>query len=317
MEYKDYYAALDVPRDASQDDIQKAYRKLARKYHPDVNQTPEAEERFKEISEAYEVLKDEEKRKKYDRYGQAWKQAGSARGGGGGVPPGFEDFAFEFGSPTGASGFSSFFEMLFGGGGPFAGGGGPGGGFRDFGGAAGVSARGRDHEAAIQLDLEEAARGGERELTLTEPTTGRQRQLTVKLPKGLRPGRKVRLAGQGGPGAGEGKRGDLYLKVGLKPDSRFELDGKNLRTTIPVSPWQAALGAEIEVPTLDGSLRIKIPEGSSSGRRIRLKGKGFPATNGQPGDLFAEIRITVPEELSDEERKLYEQLAEASGASAR
>lgn len=314
MEYKDYYAALGVDRDASADDVQKAYRKLARKYHPDVNRSPGAEDRFKEISEAYEVLKDPEKRQKYDRYGQAWQQTGSR-----GAPPGFEDFVFEFGNPTGASGFSSFFEMLFGGGGPFSGGGGAAGpqGFGNFGGrTAGVPARGQDHRASIRLSLEEAAKGGKREVTLTDPTTGRQRTLQVQLPPGLTPGRKVRLSGQGGPGAGSAPSGDLYLEVEVEPHPRFRLAGTDLTATVPVTPWDAALGAEVKVPTLDGEQRIKIPGGTSSGRRIRLRGRGFPGRDGARGDLFAEIRITVPETLGDEERRLFEELAKISGYEA-
>ncbi len=320
MEYKDYYETLSVARDASQQDIQKAYRKLARKYHPDVSKVPDAETKFKEIGEAYEVLKDPEKRKKYDQFGQAWKQARQT----GAPPPGWEGVEFDFGQGGGgfrfegggpgfgdASGFSDFFEMLFGQAGM--------GGFRGAGAGFGgrpagrpPARRGADQEASISLSLEEAARGGRRELTLTDPTSGGSKTLAVKIPPGVKPGGKIRLAGQGLPGAGGGPAGDLYLRVEVLPHPRLQLEGTNLLAVVPIAPWEAALGGEAEVPTLNGTARVKIPAGTSSGRRIRLRGKGFPRRKGEAGDLYAEFRIVVPEELTSEERELYEKLQEAS-----
>lgn len=325
MDFKDYYATLGVKKDASQEEIQKAYRKLARKYHPDVNKEPGAEAKFKEIGEAYEVLKDADKRKKYDQFGSAWK----ARQGGGGPPPGWENIRWDVGGPGGgggfdfgdmggmggfggAEGFSSFFEMLFG-----RGAGGPGRG-AGFGGRAGrpggggpFTAQGSDAEAQLALSLEEAANGVAREITLTDGT-GERKTLSVKIPAGVKPGQRIRLSGQGGPGLGGGAAGDLYLKVEIEPHPRFRLDGTDLHTTLAVSPWEAALGSEAEVPTLNGGVRVRIPPASSSGRKIRLRGKGFPAGGGERGDLYAEIRIVLPEELSGRERELFQQLAAAS-----
>ena len=312
MDYKDYYAALGVDRKASKAEIQKAYKKLARKLHPDVNKTPEAEARFKEITEANEVLKNDEKRAKYDQFGSAWQQSQRT----GGPPPGFEDIFSSFGQGGGGgrgfrtdgSGFSSFFEALFGGGG-----GGGGQGWQDMGGRA---APGADHEASISLSLEDAARGGEREITVGDPSTGRNRRLRVKVPPGVRSGQRIRLGGQGGKSASGGAPGNLYLKVQLLPHPRFRLEGDKLRAYLDVSPARAALGGEAEIPTLNGSVRVRIPPGSSSGRRIRLRGKGYPAGTAA-GDLIAEIRIVVPDTLSNEERALYQQLADLSSTDPR
>ena len=318
MEFKDYYETLEVDRKASPEVIQRAYRKLARKYHPDVNQTPGAEDRFKEISEAYEVLKDPEKRGTYDRFGHAYKQAP-----GGGPPPGWEHVHFDFGGAGGGSGFSNFFESLFGGG--FRGGSGaPGGagGFEfDLGnlgrqGFGSGPAAGADQEAQLVLTLEEAARGGRRELTLGNPMTGTSRTHKVNLPPGVRPGQRIRLPGRGMVGAG-GRAGDLYLKVELKPHPRFRLEGTDLHTRAEVTPWQAALGGETKVATLDGPVTVRIPAGTSSGRKIRLRGRGFPRGKDTSGDLFAEIQIVVPTRLTDDERRLFEQLAEVSDFRAR
>ncbi len=326
MDYKDYYAILGVKKDASQDEIQKAYRKLARKLHPDVNKAPEAEVKFKEIGEAYEVLKDADKRQKYDQYGSAWKRAQQT---GGGAPPGWGGFdPNNFGGGQGGFGgggeFSSFFDMLFGGAGGAGGrrgAGGPAGGFSGFGGGGqGFRGAGNDTEAAISISLEEAVRGGKRDLALTDPATGQRNSLTVKIPAGVRTGQKIRLAGKGQPGMGGGPAGDLYLKIEVEPDSRFKVEGANLHTSVAVAPWEAALGADADVQTLDGPVRVKIPANSSSGKKIRLRGRGL-AQSGQSendkGDLIAEIRIVVPESLSDEERNLFEQLAEVSAFRAR
>ena len=309
MDYKDYYATLGVAKGASADDIQKAYRKLARKYHPDVNSSPGAEERFKEITEAYEVLKDTDKRKTYDRYGSEWKNFR-----GGGVPPGFEGFGFGRGGGGSASGFSSFFDMLFGGGGPF--GGARRGGGRGGAGGFGFDMRGQDQEARIALTLEEAAQGGERQITVTEPMTGQAKTYAVNIPAGVRAGQKVRLAGRGGPGAGGSPAGDLLLKVELKPHELFRLEGCDLHAALPVTPWEAALGTEASIKILDGSVKVKLPPGTSSGRKIRLRGKGFPNPRGTDGDLLAEVQMVVPKELSDEERELFEKLAKVSSFKA-
>jgi len=315
LEYKDYYATLGVKKDASQDEIQKAYKKLARKFHPDVNKDPSAEAKFKDIGESYEVLKDPEKRKKYDQYGSAWNSARQT----GAPPPGWEGVRFDFGGgpgggfdfDEGGEGFSSFFDMLFGSGAGRAGrrGGFGGAGFSGFPG--GMGREGGDSEATLPLTLEEAAHGGTREISLTDPETGERKNLSVKIPAGVRSGQKIRLAGQGSRGRG-GKAGDLLLKIEIEPHPRFKVEGTDLHATINVAPWEAALGSEATIETLNGDVRVKIPAGSSSGRRIRLRGKGL-ARGGEHGDLIAEIRIVVPAELSARERELFEELKEESG----
>lgn len=308
MDYKDYYATLGVAKDGSQEDIQKAYRKLARKFHPDVNKDAKAEAKFKEIGEAYEVLKDPDKRKKYDQYGSAWNRAQQT----GGAPPGFEGFdfgGFDFGGMggggAGSERFSSFFDMLFGSGaGRRAGG--PGAGFGQ--------GRGPDSEAALAITLEEAIRGGSREITLSDPSTGQRRTLSVKIPEGIRPGQKIRLAGQGSSAYGA-QAGDLLLKIDVLPDPRFRIEGSDLHSEVPITPSEAALGTEAEVATPTGPVRIRIPPGTSSGRKIRLSGRGLGKAGGgkgEKGDLFAEVRIAVPKELSERERELYAELAEVS-----
>ena len=312
MDYKDYYGILGLARGAEQDEIQRAYRKLARKFHPDINKSGEAEARFKDINEAYEVLKDSDKRAKYDQFGSAWKQAQRT----GAAPDGFEDLFSQFGfggqgsygSGFGGRGaridfdasgspFSSFFETLFGAGAQ---------GWT----APQPSGAGADNEARITLSLEEAGRGGKREIQLTDPRTGKRRKLRVTIPRGIRPGQKIRLAGQGSQGARG--RGDLYLTVDLLPHPNFKLDGADLRTVLPITPWEAALGGTASLETLDGTVTVKVPAGSSSGRRIRLRGKGFPAGNGAFGDLLAEIRVMVPENLSDRQKALFEELQKTS-----
>jgi curved DNA-binding protein len=297
--FKDYYETLGVPRDASTDDIRKAYRKLARENHPDVNKDAGAEERFKEISEAHEVLRDEEKRKAYDRFGQNWKAGQDVSG-----AEGFEGFGrgnggfgdgvrVEFGE---GGDFSDFFEGLFGGGAGRRRGGFGGFGGGGFGGGGGFTARGQDQEAVLELSLEEAARGGRRKLSL-----GDGRDYDVNIPAGVRDGQRIRLAGEG-PGGG-----DLFLRVRLKPHPRFRLEGRDLHTDLPIAPWEGVLGAEVELRTLDGTTRIKVPPGSSTGRKLRLRGQGFAG-----GDLYAHLKVMVPKDPSDQERELWERLAEVS-----
>ncbi|HVS02686.1 MAG TPA: J domain-containing protein [Thermoanaerobaculia bacterium] len=323
MQYKDYYQILGVERGASDKEIQRAYRKLARKYHPDISKEPEAENRFKEVTEAYEVLKDAEKRKKYDQFGSAWKQAQQT----GAPPPGWEhvhfggfrpgaggDFHFDLGDLGGGApgSFSSFFEMLFGQGtegfaGSRAAGGRPGGAR-----GAPFVRRGSDQEARVQISLEEAASGGERSLTLTDPASGEQQSLRVRIPSGVKPGQRIRLAGKGGPGSGGGPPGDLYLILDILSHARFTLEGNDLHTVVPITPWEAALGGSAEVATLEGPVTVKVPAGSPSGRKIRLRQHGFPDPRSGRGDLYAELRIVVPPTLSDRERQLFAELAKAS-----
>lgn len=305
MEFKDYYKILGVSKTATQQDIQKAYRKLARKYHPDVNKDAAAEVRFKEIGEAYDIIKDPEKRAKYDRYGAAWQAAGA----GPRTAPGFDGVRFEFGG-SGAQNGETFFDILehmFGDTAPNRGG---FGGFQS--GRGRWSSRGEDLEARLSLSLEDAARGGKQTISLTDPRTGANRSYTVAIPAGVMPGKRIRLAGQGASGMGGGASGDLYLVVEILPHPKFELRGNDLCTRLDIVPWQAALGAKVTMQTLDGRVRLRVPPGSSSGRKIRVKGHGFPAEDGA-GDLYVEIRIVIPESLTEQERELYKKLATASG----
>lgn len=313
MEFIDYYAVLGVPRTATSEEIDRAYRKLARQHHPDISKAKDAEEKFKRVGEAYEVLKDAEKRARYDRYGAAWSEAQSQ----GGSQPGVEGFRgpdsgdFQFDD---AASFSDFFQQLFGG----AGGMHERTETRGRGrGRARTSARftmpGADQTASLTLALEEAANGGSRTVSLRDSATGTTRTLAVQVPRAVRPGQRIRLAGQGGPGQGGGAPGDLLLQVEIAPHALFRMEGADLHTVLPVAPWTAALGGAVHLRTLDGALKVKVPPGSSSGRRIRIAGKGFPSPHGAPGDLYAEIRIHVPEHATPEEREMFEKLAEISG----
>ena len=299
--FRDYYETLGVPRDASGEDIRRAYRKLAREYHPDVNKDPGAEERFKEVAEAYEVLRDPEKRKRYDSLGSNWRagdDVSSAEGFGGFQGGGFEDVGFGFGDGAGMGEFSDLFESLFGRASPRA---------RAGRGFSGAARRGADLEAELELSLEEAARGGKRWVSLAD---GRSYEVTI--PRGVRDGQRIRLSGEGRPGSGGGPVGDLFLRVRLRPHPRFRLEGDDLRAELRVSPWEAALGATVELETLEGRAQVKVPAGSSCGRRLRLRGEGMPRPGGGRGDLYAEVRIMVPKKLSSAERKAFQQLAEAS-----
>lgn len=332
MEFKDYYKILGVPHDADQETIRKVYLRLARKYHPDVNKSPEAEEKFKEINEAYEVLRDPEKRARYDRFGADWEryqQTASAQGT-------VSDFAeWFFGSrrraPSGrqrrTEGFSDFFDLLFGDLGDL---------FTTGGERVRLRARperGRDYEHPIEITLQEAYRGATRRLDVkldeTCPVcqgTGlngrdicsrcggsgfitRTKTLEVKIPAGVREGSRIRIAGQGGPGSHGGPPGDLYLLVHIAPDPRFTLEGDNLRTEVDVPLYTAILGGEISVPTLDRPVLLRIPPGTQNGQVFRLRGKGMPSLRtGEHGDLLVKVRVVLPTDLTPEERHLFERL---------
>ncbi len=318
MKFKDYYQTLGVAREASADDIKQAYRKLARKYHPDVSKEADAEARFKEVGEAYEVLKDPEKRAAYDAIG-------SRAGGEDFQPPPGWDAGYEFHGSGGGGGpedidprqFSDFFESLFGR--RAARGGGGGGARRGGGGGGQINLRGEDHHAKVLVDLEDAYAGARRNLTLRMPAYDEQghgilqeRTLDVSIPRGIRQGQHLRLAGQGGPGLGKGPAGDLFLEIEFKPHPRFRVDGRDIYVDLPLAPWEAALGASVPVPMPDGEVELTIPAGSAAGRKLRLKGKGIPGD--PPGDLYAVLGIVLPPARSDGERRAYEALKAAAGA---
>ena len=298
--YHDYYQALGVPRDASADEIRRAYRKLAREYHPDVNKDPGAEDRFKETAEAYEVLRDKEKRERYDRLGNNWRAGQDVSG-----AQGFEGFGGGF--PGGArvdfgdgGDFSDFFESLFGARRRPAGTRRSGEGS---GGPGGFAMRGADQQAVLELTLEEAAVGGDQRLTLQDGRT-----FDVDIPAGIRDGQRIRLAGEGGPGIDGGPSGDLFLRVRIAPHPRFRVEGNDLHVDLPVSPSEAALGARVPVPTLTGTAHVLVPAGSSTGRQLRMRGEGMPTSSSRHGDLFAHIQVMVPRKLDERQRDLYEQL---------
>jgi curved DNA-binding protein len=299
LEFRDYYQTLGVAREAPADDVKKAYRKLARKYHPDVSKEPDAEKRMKEVNEAYEVLSDPEKRAAYDQLGKNYQPGQDFR-----PPPGW-DAGFEF-SEHGRSGpeaaeFSDFFAEIFGrmGRGQQRG---------------GAHAHGNDHHARILLDLEDAFSGATRQITLRAPKLDGQGRLTlqehtleVRIPKGIREGQVIRLAGQGEPGLGDGKPGDLLLEVQFKPHARLRTDGRDLLLTLPVAPWEAALGAVVRVEVPGGALDVRIPAGAQTGRQLRVRGKGLPAD--PPGDLLLDIRIVAPPATTPKAKELYETMA--------
>ena len=321
MEYKDYYQIMGVERSATQDEIKRAYRKLARKYHPDVSKEADAEVRFKEVGEAYEVLKDPEKRAAYDQLGANWKagqdfnappdwDAGFEFGGGGFTGGGTRYHSFD---DVDAGAYSDFFESLF------------GQGFRQAGGRSaggyqqqsGFHSPGSDHHAKILIDLEDAMNGAARSISLRVPevdatghVTTRERVLKINIPKGIKQGQHIRLGGQGNPGMGQGKAGDLYLEVEFNPHSIYRVDGRDVYLDLPVAPWEAALGATVQVPTPGGKVDLKIKPGSANGSKMRLKGRGIPASSSSntAGDLYVILKVALPAANTDREKAAYEQM---------
>ena len=300
MDYKDYYKTMGVDRKATQDEIKRAYRKLARKYHPDVSKEADAELKFKELGEANEVLKDPEKRAAYDQLGSNWNSQQGFQ------PPPDWGSGFEFrGGPPGGGGdadFSDFFESLFGQG-------------RSTGGSRGFHMHGEDHHAKILIDLEDSFKGASRSISLQMPevtpeghVVTRTRTLKVGIPKGIRQGQQIRLAGQGATGQGSGKAGDLYLEVEFRPHGYYRVEGADVYLELPVAPWEAALGASIKVPTPMGKVGLKIPPDSQAGKKLRLKGRGIPAKT--PGDLYVVVQIVLPPADNDKARELYERMQE-------
>jgi len=304
---RDFYEVLGVSRTATQDEIQRAYRKLARQHHPDVNKDPGAEDRFKEVSEAYNVLSDPQTRRRYDAFGPDFRQvpedvdpeafqrsragagAGQARGAGGAG-----GFGAGLGDDLGGIDIEDLLGGIFG-----------GGGFRGFG-----PIRGADQEAGLELTVEEAFQGGHRSVTLEGPD-GR-RTLDVRIPAGVADGQRIRLAGQGGRGSEGAPDGDLYFVVRIAPHPRYRVDGRDLYVDLPLAPWEAALGTSVAVETPGGEMKVKVPPGTSSGKRLRLRERGLPHPRGRHGHLYAEVKIIVPAKLTNEERRLFEQLAAAS-----
>jgi curved DNA-binding protein len=311
---RNYYEVLGVSRDASPDELQQAFRRLARANHPDVNRDPGAEERFKEINEAYSALSDPELRKRYDRFGEDYRRVpedweervgagagGSRRRSGPGRrdawPPGGDsgpDFGGGFGGGFGDVDIEDLLGGIFGGRGR---------------GRAGPVA-GADQEAELPLTVEQAYRGGRQEITLNGPDG--PRTYTVNIPPGVTDGKRIRLAGEGGRGMGDGPAGDLYLVVRLQPHPRFRVDGRDITVDLPLTPGEAALGGSVPVTTPGGETKVTVPAGSSTGRRLRLRGQGMPGPGGRPGDLYAELKVMVPPRLSDRERELFSELAAAS-----
>ncbi|MDP3843891.1 MAG: DnaJ C-terminal domain-containing protein [Oxalobacteraceae bacterium] len=307
MKYKDYYASLGVPRTATQDEIKSAYRKLARKYHPDVSKEADAEARFKEMGEAYKVLKDPETRAAYDQVGSQWQSGQEFQ------PPPNWDAGFEFsgrdmggGAGDGAD-YSDFFEALFG---RRTGRGHPHAARQT------MRAQGQDHHAKVEIDLKDAYHGARRSISLRMPATDaqghvvtRERTLDIQIPKGVREGQHLRLSGQGGPGLGGGPAGDLYLEIVFRAHPHYRVDGRDVYFDLPLAPWEAALGGSVTAPTPAGSVQLAIPAGSSAGRKLRLKGKGIP---GNPaGDLYAVLTIALPSADNERAKEAYRAMAQA------
>ena len=298
MEYKDYYKILGVDKKASKAEIKKAYKRMARKYHPDVSKLANAEEKFKEVNEAYEVLKNDENRASYDQLGSNWK-AGTQGGFGGGTQGGF-----------GGGDFSDFFESVFG---QNSGHGGAHGGFSGFGGGQPRAQKGQNLKQSINVPLKDLYTGVNRTFIISQPEAGANGQtymmdkrITVKIPKGIEPGKSIRLKGKGNPGHNGGSNGDLLLKIELDDDVKFELKGKDVYTDLPLLPWEAALGAKVNVSTPTGSVGMSVPKNMQSGKKMRLKGKGFPSA--VPGNLYAVIKIVNPPD-SDKAEEQWQELA--------
>lgn len=314
MEYKDYYKTLGVDRKASQDDIKHAYRKLARKYHPDVSKEKNAEEKFKDVQEAYEVLKDQEKRAAYDQLGSNWKSGQEFR-----PPPGWQESHTRFytmddmgGFEGDLGGFSDFFTNLFGG----AGGGARRGGFSREAYEGAFQQRGADQHAKVNISLEDAFRGTSKTIQLQVPEVDargnvayKTQTLKITVPAGASQGQQLRLAGKGGPGIGGAPAGDLYLELNIEPNTQFSLQGNDVYLTLPVTPWEAALGADIKVPTLGGIVGLKLPPGSQAGQKLRLKGRGMP-NKGATGNQYVILQIQIPKAQTDADRELYEKMRE-------
>lgn len=299
MRYKDYYETLGVPRSATGEEIKRAYRKLARRYHPDVSDEANAEERFKEVQEAYEVLKDPDKRSAYDRLGSDWRQHEDfTPPPGWNAGPGHGDAGF-----ADARDFGDFFESIFG---AAAGERRRGQGFR---------MRGEDHSVKVRIPLEDAFAGNTRRFTFSMPALDERgevreskRSIDVTIPKGVVEGQHIRLAAQGGEGFGGGPAGDLLLEIEFEPHPRFHAIGRDIHLDLPIAPWEAALGARVTVPTLGGRVELNVPAGSQSGRKLRLQGRGLPGKT--PGDQYVVLRIVVPEPRDDAQKALYREMAE-------
>jgi curved DNA-binding protein len=314
VQFRDYYETLGVSKTATEDEIRSAFRKLARKYHPDVAKDKKsAEEKFKQINEAYEVLSDPEKRRKYDQLGANWNQPGGfqpppdwggQRPGGGSYRHFGGDGGVEF--EFGGTGFSDFFEAFFGGGrGSSA--------FGGFGQRPAGAERGNDVEADIMVPLEEALHGATRTVSLRRAGAKKVETYQVKIPRGVREGQRIRLAGQGEAGERGGKSGDLFLRVRLARHPDFRVEGSDLIHEAKIYPWQAVLGTELEVPTLEGHVRLKVPPGTRSGQRFRLRERGLPSSSGARGDLYVEVQVEVPKKITERERELWRELARLHG----
>lgn len=320
MKFKDYYEILGVDHDASADQIKKAYRKLARKFHPDVSKEPQAEARMKELNEAFAVLSEPEKRQAYDRVGQgmhAGQEFHAPPGWDAGADTGFGRHPFGAGGAAGSAEFSDFFSELFG---RMRSGEGPGAGTRAHhpGGRSGFgfASRGEDQRAVVELDLKDAYQGTTRSIGLRAPevdahgrTRYRERTLEVTIPRGVQEGQLIRLGGQGSAGAGGGPAGDLYLEVRFKPHPRYRVDGRDVTVTLPVTPWEAMLGATVEALVPDGSVEVRVPPHSQNGRKLRLKGRGIPGGTQGAGDLYLLLDVVLPPAESAKAKQFYQQMA--------